>query len=148
MKEPAKDFNQFSELKITKSSRIDAFAREKSEPNPNLPSTSANENENKKLSSLRQFLKKAYRQFRDRIKSALGAYSKFYDRVKPVLKILWIVIGGFFILSHLGAFIIARSLSSPQESPSPQKHSKIIFDESKNAQLIFISQTLDLTFRR
>ena len=104
MKEPVKDFNQFSE------------------------STLVDKNQSKNPSSWKLFWE---------------GYSRFYDRIKPVLDILWILVIGFFIFSHFGEFILARSLSTPPESPSPQEDSEKTFDESPNAELISVSQISD-----
>ena len=94
---------------------------------------------------IKRAFKEAYSQFRDRIKRALEAYSQFYDRyhLKRVFNLLWIAAFAFLILPYFGALIIARSLSTPPELPTPQEHSQIIFDESENTKPIFVSQTLD-----
>ena len=80
MKEPAKDVNQFSELEISESSQANVLAHEKAKSNPNLLSTSADENKNKKPFFLRQVIEEVYSKFHARIKTVLQAYSQFYDR--------------------------------------------------------------------
>ena len=127
MQEPAKNFNRASESQTNNSFQADASFESKSEQKPNLPSTSADNNENNQPSRWKRFWQ---------------AYSNFYDRIKLVLALLWIVAFLLIILPHFGGFIIDRSLSSPQELPAPLEPSKIIVDESKNAKLISVSQRL------
>ena len=130
MKEPAKDFDRFSESETTKNYQADVFFQQESEQKPTSLSISADNNENKKPSFWKLFWE---------------AYNRFYDRIKPVLIVLWITVFIVFVLPHFGAFIIARSLLSSQELSVPQEHSEIIFDESKNTKLIFVSQTSNQT---
>lgn len=129
MKEQAKDFNQFSESKITESSQADVLSEKESGQNTNIPSTSVdNDKTDEKPPLWIRFFE---------------AYSRFYDRIKPVFIILWIIIILLVILPAIGELIIARSFSQPSESPEPQKHSEIIFDSPRSRKVLFASQALD-----
>ena len=120
--------------KSVKDSQSDILSQRKLARKRDLIGTSADNSENKNSSYLNRLLTALNR--------LLTAYSQFYDRNKLKLFILWIFVILFFIISHLGALTIARSLSTPQELPTPQEHSEIIFDEPR-ARLISVSQPLD-----
>jgi hypothetical protein len=126
MKQQDKSFNQYSEKEITDISREDDHPQNKLERNSNSQSTSIDNN--KKPSFWIRLFK---------------AYSRFYDRIKPVLIVLWIAVFLLILVPIIGEFIIARSLSKTQELPNPQEHSEIIFDELKKTKVLFASQILD-----
>lgn len=128
MKEQSKDFNQFSESKITENSQADILSQKESEQDSNLQSTEVDNKENEQSPFWIRFFE---------------SYSRFYDRIKPVFIILWIIIILLVILPAIGELIIARSFSQPSESPEPQKHSEIIFDSLRSRKVIFASQALD-----
>ncbi len=126
MKEKEKGFKESLKKELAENYQIENDPHEKSVEISVSQSTSINNDETPSLG-----------------RKILEAYSSFYDKIKPILVVLWIAVFLLILLPILGEFIIARSLSNSQDSSTPQEHSEIIFDEPNNIKVLFANQILD-----
>ncbi|NEO34437.1 MAG: hypothetical protein F6K36_29365 [Symploca sp. SIO3C6] len=67
------------------------------------------------------------------------SYSQFYNRIKPVFILLWIVLFFVILLPLLGEIIITNSFSKTSKTPNQLEHSKSISDKQNYQELTFVN---------
>ncbi|NMG20194.1 hypothetical protein [Brasilonema bromeliae] len=69
------------------------------------------------------------------------AYRQFYNRIKPVFILLWIIVIITIFMPLLGKVVTAYSFSRRIEAPKQQYHSENFLNQQRDKNLVLLSQT-------